>query len=152
MGQARGFSLIELIIVIAILGIVATISVPQYQRYRDNANLKTAAREVAADIFATRQNAVSESFDSYRLTFNAGSNSYSLSRTDTGEVIWTKTLASFGNGLAFGSVNFSGGSVVSFQRRGTVSMGSLTITNAIGSTATITVNITGRTYVQFAMQ
>jgi hypothetical protein len=33
-----------------------------------------------------------------------------------------------------------------------VSMGNLTLRNGLGSTATITVNITGRSYVQFNMQ
>jgi hypothetical protein len=57
-------------------------------------------------------------------------------------------LASFGNGILIDSVNFSG-SVVSFHKRGTVSIGHLILRNGLGSTATITVNITGRTYVEF---
>ena len=146
-----GFSLIELMIVIALISIVSAIAVPMWQRYAANTNLKTAAREVMADLSNAKQQAVEENLDVYRLTFNVAGNNYALSRTDTGVTLWTKSLASFGNGILIDSVNFSG-SVVSFHKRGTVSIGHLILRNGLGLTATITVTITGRTYVQFAMQ
>lgn len=152
----RGFSLVELLITLALIAVMATIAVPQFQRYSTNADLKTAAREVMADLFAARQMAVENSVTSYRMTFDVGGNSYVLSRTPPAawENVWTapKSLASFGSGIRLVSVNFSGGSTVNFQRRGTVSGGNLTLTNRLGSTAAITVNITGRTYVQYTMQ
>ncbi len=114
-----GFSLIELIIVIALISIVSAFAVPTWQKYTANTNLKTAAREVMADLSNAKQQAVEENLDVYRLTFNVAGNNYALSRTDTGVTFWTKSVASFGNGILIGSVNFSGGSVVSFQKRGT---------------------------------
>ena len=146
-----GFSLIELMIVIALISIVSAIAVPMWQRYAANTNLKTAAREVMADLSNAKQQAVEENLDVYRLTFNVAGNNYALSRTDTGVTLWTKSLASFGNGILIESVSF-GGSEVRFQKRGTVSNGHLILRNGLGSTATITVNITGRTYVEFSMQ
>ena len=146
-----GFSLIELMIVIALISIVSAISVPMWQNYAANTNLKTAAREVMADLSNAKQQAVEENLDVYRLTFNVAGNNYALSRTDTGVTLWTKSLASFGKGILIDSVNFSG-SVVSFHKRGTVSIGHLILRNGLGLTATITVTITGRTYVQFAME
>ena len=143
-----GFSLVELLVVIALISIVSAFAVPTWQRYAAKTDLKTAAREVMADLSNTKQRAVEENLDVYRLTFNVVGNSYVLSRTDTGTV-WTKSVASFGNGISINSVNFSGGSIVSFQKRGTVSMGNMTLRNGLGSTATITVNSAGRTYVQF---
>jgi prepilin-type N-terminal cleavage/methylation domain-containing protein len=151
-GIPKGFSLIELIIVIALISIVSAFAVPVWQRYSANTNLKTAAREVMADLSNAKQQAVEENLDVYRLTFNVAGNNYALSRTDTGATSWTKSVASLGNGILIGSVNFSGGSVVSFKKRGTVSMGNLTLRNGLGSTATITVNITGRSYVVFTIQ
>ena len=143
-----GFSLVELLVVIALISIVSAFAVPTWQRYAAKTDLKTAAREVMADLSNTKQRAVEENLDVYRLTFNVVGNSYVLSRTDTGTV-WTKSVASFGNGISINSVNFSGGSIVSFQKRGTVSMGNMTLRNGLGATATITVNSAGRTYVQF---
>ena len=143
-----GFSLVELLVVIVLISIVSAFAVPTWQRYAAKTDLKTAAREVMADLSNTKQRAVEENLDVYRLTFNVVGNSYVLSRTDTGTV-WTKSVASFGNGISINSVNFSGGSIISFQKRGTVSMGNMTLRNGLGSTATITVNSAGRTYVQF---
>jgi len=147
----KGFSLIELVIVIALISIVSAFAVPVWQRYAANTDLKTAAKEVMADLSNAKQQAVEENLV-YRITFNVVGNNYALSRVDTGATFWTKSVASLGNGILIGSVNFSGGSVVSFQKRGTVSMGNLTLRNGLGSTATITVNITGRSYVVFTMQ
>ena len=145
----KGFSLVELLVVIALISIVSALAVPTWQRYSAKTNLRAAAREVMADISNAKQRAVEENLDVYRLAFNVAGNSYALTRTDTGVTLWTKSVASFGNGISIASINFSGGSVVSFQKRGTASMGNLVLRNGSGATATITVTITGRTYVQF---
>jgi prepilin-type N-terminal cleavage/methylation domain-containing protein len=143
-----GFSLVELLIVIALISITSAFAVPTWQKYMAKTNLKTAAREVMADFSNAKQQAVAENLDVYRLTFNVAGNNYALSRTDTGVTLWTKSLASFGNGIVIEDVTFTG-SVVDFQKRGTTSLGSVRLRNGLGSTATITFTITGRTYVQF---
>jgi prepilin-type N-terminal cleavage/methylation domain-containing protein len=150
-GIPTGFSLVELIVVILLISIVMAVAVPMWQKYRANTDLRSAAREVMADLSNAKQQAVAENLDVYRLTFNVAGNSYALTRADTGVTIWTKSLASYGNGIVIGSVSFSG-SAVSLHKRGTVSNGNLILRNGLGSTAKITVNITGRTYVEFTMQ
>jgi len=148
----KGYTLVELCIVLALLAIMSTLAIPAWKNYSSNINLKTAAREVMSDLLNARQRAIEENINTYRLTFNVAGNNYTLSRTDTGITYWTKPLTSYGNGISIQSVNFNNGSTVSFQRRGTVTMGNLVLTNLIGSTATITVQITARTYVQYNMQ
>jgi prepilin-type N-terminal cleavage/methylation domain-containing protein len=148
----RGFTIVELCIVLALMTIIATLAIPAWQNSLASINLKTAAREVMADILNTRQRAIEENLNTYRLTFNVANNNYTLSRTDTGITYWTKSLTSFGNGISIQSINFNNGSIVSFQRRGTVTLGTLVLTNLIGSTATITVQMTARVYVQYNMQ
>jgi type II secretion system protein H len=146
----KGFSLVELVIVIALIAIVAAIATPSWQKYRANTNLKTAAREVMADIFNAKQRAVEENLDVYRIGFSVINNNYGLIRIDTGVTLWTKSFAGFGNDIHIDSVTFNG-SVVSFNKRGTSSQGTVVLGNGSGSTAAITVNITGRAYVEFDM-
>jgi prepilin-type N-terminal cleavage/methylation domain-containing protein len=148
----KGYTLVEVCIVIALLAIISTLAIPAWQNYSSNINLKTAAREVMSDLLNARQRAIEENLSTYRLTFNVTGNNYTLSRTDNGITYWTKPFTSYGNDISIKSVNFNNGSIVSFQRRGTVTMGNLVLTNLIGSTASITVQITARTYVQYNMQ
>ena len=58
--ESKGFSLIELMIVLLIIGIMATIASYSYRRYVNNANLRTAARQLATDINTMKGVAVSK--------------------------------------------------------------------------------------------
>ena len=151
MKQSKGFTLIELMIVIAVLGILGTMATFSFQRYVTNANLKTAAREIMTDMSLCKQKAMSEGIQ-YRLTFTVGSDQYAISAAPFSSS-QTKSLAQFGAGMSVQSVNFTSGQVI-FLPRGTLSSntGTVVLVNSRNSTATITVNITGRTYVAYNMQ
>src|ERR1700690_3631956 len=71
----QGFSLIEMLMVTAIIAIVAAISIPLFGGFVANRNLKSAARNIAGDIFDVKARATSED-RSYQITFNAGLNNY----------------------------------------------------------------------------
>ena len=151
----KGFTLVELMIVLALITIITSISIQAWQHYRINTNLRTASREIMADIINTKQRTISEKKPtSYSITFDKDNNSYSLSRTDTSGTVtlWTKSPASSGTGIIIQNVDFSGGSVINFQRRGTVTFGTITLKNSINSTAAVTTQITGRAYVQYNLQ
>ena len=148
----KGFTLIELMIVIAIIGILSSVSMYGWLGYQNNVNLKTAAREVMADIASCRQLAVSGNCD-YLIQFTDGSPNYTITAPTCipPPPAKTKRLTSFGSGLTTTTTTF-GTAPVSFISRGTSSFGTINLKNSKNSTATITINITGRTYVSFTMQ
>ena len=145
--EARGFTIIELMITVVIIAIVAGIAYPSFSRMSVNGNLRTAARDIMSDIAGLKGRAMAEN-TAFSIIFDTGNNNYSFPGMASG-----KSPASFGQGILLTQVAFGTGNTVSFLTRGTLSQGgNIVLTNSRGSTATITCNISGRTYVQFAMQ
>ena len=154
MDNRRGFSLIELIIVVAILGIMGTIAASTFQSYVNNSNLRTAARDMASDISNTRQKAMAEGLN-YRISISTSSNNYVVIRVNSdGSTtnINTKSPTMFGAGLTILSANYGGNPIIYINSRGTISpSGTVVLQNNRNSQATITSNVTGRTHVTFAI-
>jgi prepilin-type N-terminal cleavage/methylation domain-containing protein len=149
----KGYSLVELMIVIALLAIASTIAIPAWQRYVQNSNLRTATRELTSDIVRLKTRAISEKIQ-YRISFpTLPASTYTIDQgTATGtpyNTIQTKDLSVEGRG-----VNISNTSIprITFQPRGTCLAGTFVLTNSLGSTATIVTNITGRINVTYQMQ
>ena len=63
MNSKQGFSLIELIVAIAIISILLTIASFSWQRYTANTNLRSAARQVASDFSKYYARSISEGED-----------------------------------------------------------------------------------------
>jgi prepilin-type N-terminal cleavage/methylation domain-containing protein len=152
MPRRRGFTLIELMIVIAIIGIVAGMSALGWQRIVLNSNLRSAGRDIVTDFQSCKVRANSES-RTYTIAFNQGANSYTISSpaTTLPAVNTVKLLTVHGNGIQITGVTYAG-SIISFFTRGTSSNGTVTLTNTRGSTAIITTNTTGKAYDTFNMQ
>ena len=148
--QQKGFTLIELIIVMGIMGILATIAVPTFQNYIRNQNLKTAARGITSDFFATREKALSENVR-YRITFDQAGNSYTIARGTAAGAPYvdqqTKLMTSYAS-----YIKVDADQVVYFQTRGTVTACNFTISNTNNlSSANIIVNFPSRTYATFTL-
>jgi prepilin-type N-terminal cleavage/methylation domain-containing protein len=149
--QQKGFTLIELIIVMGIMGILATIAAPSFQNYIRNQNLKTAARGITSDFFATREKALSENVR-YRITFDQASNSYTIAGGTAAGAPYvdqqTKLMTSYAS-----YIKVDADQVVFFKTRGTVTACNFTISNTNnGSVANIIVNFPSRTYATFTLQ
>jgi prepilin-type N-terminal cleavage/methylation domain-containing protein len=147
MKSRKGFTLVELMITIALLAIVATILGLNLHAYTLNRNLKSAAREIVSDFFVYRARAVSEG-KTYRIAFDIDGNSYTIQPGSSTPV--TRSPLAFGSDIRIIAASFGGGHTVNFLARGTVSpFGNIKLTNSRQSSAIIKVSITGRTYVIF---
>lgn len=157
----HGFTLLELMIVLAIIGVMSTVASYSWLRYVHNADLKAAARDIASDFQNCKAKSISESRD-YQISFTAGTGGrYTISApatTSHAAVSTTKLSEAFGSGI---QIVFESGcngygaapmNVIIFETRGTSKFGCVKLTNTRGSSASITTNITGKTYITFAMQ
>ena len=160
-----GFSLVEMLIALAIVAILGTIAIPMFSGYVDNRDLKSAARDITGDIFETKQRAIS-SGNFFRIDFDVANNNYSIQQCDANNndascvVQLTKTPSAFRNDIQLTNAAFSGAvpTRITFQPRGTVDAGAgasnagVVLTNGRTSSATVSVNLTGRTYVTWILQ
>jgi len=146
MKPRKGYTLVELIITLAVLSIISTIAALHLNNFVINKNLESAARDIVSDFFLCKEKAVSEN-TTYRIIFDVEGHSYTI-QPDTPEAV-TKHLSSFGPDIEIDSASFGNGKTVHFLTRGTVSpFGNIKLKNSRQSRATIKVNITGRTYVK----
>lgn len=152
----KGFSLVEVLIVIGIILIVASITSFSYNRYVNNTNLRNAARQLASDISNMKQQAISKMNSTYAIVFDKSLNNYTM----TTDFVTIKSLDSFGSGIKFNTLPLGGSTyTLTFLARGTLTLSSTSATqdtiimkNNRGSAANIVYNTTGKTYVTFNMQ
>ncbi len=160
MRNRKGFSLIELIVVIGLLAVIAAIAGLNLRNYTLNRNLKTAARNIVADFSLCKARAMSENV-AYQIIFNVAGGDYTIQPTNV-----TKrplSLSEGGSDIRIVSAGFgpAQSQTVVFDTRGMVTPlgnpapnvdGVVLANNSRNSTATITVNAMGRTYVTFNIQ
>lgn len=155
----RGFSLVEVLVVIAILAIVLTIAVPNFNKYIHNTNLKTAGRDLAGDILNIKQTAAAQGVH-YKIIFNKDANNYRIIKGGpngtSGEYDETtaiiKSLGSIASYITIDSTTYTPNAnpQIVFQPRGTTSPGgSVTLKNDKGSTIKITTSVMGKVSVDY---
>lgn len=149
MKAIKGFTLVELVITIALVAIIGAIAGLHLYAYTLNKNLKSAAQSITSDLFLCKARAISEN-TRYQIEFDVTGRSYTIQPGTPAAV--TKQLSEFGSDIEIESASFGRGKTVNFYTRGTAAPGNIKLKNSRLSKATIKVNITGRTHVAFDMQ
>jgi prepilin-type N-terminal cleavage/methylation domain-containing protein len=95
--QRRGFTMVEMMVIIGIVGVIASISAPPVYRYVQSNRLQTNTDRLAADLQYARSLSIASS---QILRFTATPLGYELSNPNTGDVIRT---TDFGHDMELGA-------------------------------------------------
>ena len=84
-----GYSIVELLTVVAIIGIIVLVSVPNFAQYMRTARLKSSMRQLAYNVRSARQRAVARNeFTRVHFTFDNKNSTYVLQESTDGTA-WT---------------------------------------------------------------
>jgi type IV fimbrial biogenesis protein FimT len=139
----RGFTLTELMIVIAIIGLLAIVSLPGYTRFRQSWQLNGEAQQFASAMRTARGTAVMKNIDVV-FNFDMDNNSYSYFEDTNGNGSldnneYQSTTYEFSPGIEIIAHTFSG-VVFTFGPKGnTRESGSITVRNSYNKTKQIRV-------------
>ncbi len=142
----KGFTLLELMIVIAVIGILSAIAAPNLQNYMAQRRLNGAARQVMGDLMAARMKAVSLN-QRVKVSFTSDHEYEIWNDADSSGTVADNEGADIEMDIHtdYYDVTFSASANPVFQTRGTVSPGStITLTNSSGSKYVKVALITGR--------
>jgi prepilin-type N-terminal cleavage/methylation domain-containing protein len=129
----RGFSVIELTIVLAIIGIVASIALPAWNRILLSFHLSSSARLVHSELQSIKLRSAVENV-SFRFVYAAGATKFEIQRE--GKTWAIKPLAE--------GVSIAKAGVVTFSQRGTANGNRVRLVSRDGSCQQVVVSQTGR--------
>jgi len=145
--RESGFTLTELMVTIAVFGILASIAIPTFMSLMPGMRLNGAARQVMGDLMAARMKAVKEN-NRFRVFF-IDNHQYKILDDDNnnnaenaGEWTQTKDIQN-----EYHDVTFSSTANPIYYPRGTAYGTTITLTNSSGS-KTVKVAITGRVKIE----
>ncbi|TLS73665.1 type II secretion system protein GspH [Mariprofundus erugo] len=139
--SARGFTLLEVMIVIMIIGVMAAVAVPAYSTWRANQAVSSAQQTLLAQLKQARVLAVSEN-RSVSVTFTSTSYTFDANMSGTCDVCRNEQV---NLGRFAGNLTLSPTTTRTFSSRGTANSGTITLT-AGSSSRDITINVIGRAY------
>lgn len=145
--SARGFTLLELLVALALFAATAGLAVPAWQRQLDTWRLAAATRQVVMDLKVARARAISAGA-TYRVRFPEDAAHYVLERQQSGGAYAAAAPATaLPDGVRIDACT-AAGSGVSFRPRGhAATFGTITLRNPSG-VRQVVVDIAGRLRVQ----
>lgn len=95
----KGFTLIEVIITLALIGIISAIGYPSLSSFMKKYNFRAAAREVLTTAMQARSNSIRDNAN-WQLTLDAGDPEHKFTLVDpAGTASRSHDLSSYGNGI-----------------------------------------------------
>ena len=144
--RTLGFTLIEMMVVIAVIAVLSAIAVPSFMEYARNQRLNGAARQVYTDLMNARQQAVTE--NKKIIVQFVNNHQYQFVRdNDASETVttWDETLVLRDIQPEYSDVTFSAGFNPAFRPNGTGKNPVITLTSSsTGKTKCITISTAGR--------
>ena len=129
----RGFSTIELVVVLVIIGIATAIALPNWRRWLPSYALNSATRQIQSELHHIKLRAAAENTP-FQLVYLQGASEYTIQRDST--PLQTKPLAA--------GTSITKGGTISFSPRGTAGANRVRLRNANGACRQIVVTATGR--------
>ena len=149
--RERGFTITELMIVVAIMGGLTAVATPSISRWLTSIRMESATREVASTLQLARVKAITQN-TSIRINFDTAANVYQMQQRNSANLaIWNNVdkAKKLPAGIRFVSVT---GNPVTFQSgRGSTLPGSnstITLQNTQGKSNAVVVAQTGRVLIR----
>jgi prepilin-type N-terminal cleavage/methylation domain-containing protein len=147
MRNARGFTILELMIVLAVLAIMAGIAIPNYIGWLPKRHLRSSAIDVQAVIQLAKMTAIREN-TSVSLKFNPGSEDYqafidaNADGNPDGTIFRSKEMSP---GIDLTGTGFAS-DTITFNSRGLANnAGAINLSNRLGQSLTVNVALSGIT-------
>jgi prepilin-type N-terminal cleavage/methylation domain-containing protein len=131
--SADGFSLIELIVALALMGITVAIALPSWNRLLPSYQLDSSVRQVQSELHAIKMRAAAENIG-FQLIYSDGAADYSIKRDSA--VLVTKPLPA--------GIVVTNAGTISFSPRGTASANRIRLRSSNGTCKQVVVSPTGR--------
>jgi prepilin-type N-terminal cleavage/methylation domain-containing protein len=129
----EGFSAIELVIVLAVTGLLAAIALPRWRALVQIHELNNSVRQIQSELHALKSRAAAENV-SFQISYSQGATGYTIQRENVALV--TKSLAE--------GTTITKAGTIAFSPRGTAVANRVRLLDAQGVCRQIVVSPTGR--------